>query len=399
MLRRIRRRHLLILFGGLLVLVAASLTAWAAVAGPVTVLRILRYGDSNIDDFSHYPGRTLQASDEPSEFEMTIGGLNMEPGTLAAFGSNGDLSALLEANDSIAFLVVRDGAILYEQYFQGHSETSLSQLFSVSKSFTSALIGMAIEDGYMEGVEQPVTDLIPELLERGFGVVTLHHLLTMTSGSSYHENDNPFGEHVILNYTPNLEVEILQFTMEREPGELYRYKSGDNALLSLALARALDDEALTAYAQRRLWTPLRMQDQGVWSTDREVDGLERSWCCLATTARDIAKFGALYLNNGLWRGEQLLSADWVEQSTGQSQVPGDLWPGEYQEVGWRGYGYQWWLASEQTGDFFAFGKDGQFVYVNPSEQVVIVRLGRSAGDLRGSQWVRLFQTLARQTGR
>lgn len=368
------------------------LAVWIAVAGPVTVLRIIRYGDTNIDDFSHYPGRVLRASDSPFRFAQSDEAFDGPAAILLEYGSEGDLEQILEANDSIAFLVVQRDVIVYERYFQGHTPASLSQSFSMAKSFTSALVGMAIDDGYMAGVEQSIVDFVPELAEKGFNDVEIQHLLTMMSGSSYVENDNPFGEHVILNYTPHLEEEILDFEMEREPGDVFRYKSGDNALLALALDRALGAETITDYTQRRLWTPLGMAYEGVWTVDREGEGLEKTWCCLAATARDFAKLGRLYLDQGVWEGEQILSSDWVERST-RGHVPEAAWPSRFESAGWWSYGYQWWLASEDEGDYFALGKDGQFMYVNPNKDLIIVRLGWSMGDLGSGEWVSLFQRI------
>lgn len=389
---------MLTVLAALLGLILLVLVVWMIIAGPVTVWRVLRYGDTNIDDFSHYPGRELEAGPAPFQFARAEGELRLAPEELAVFGAGDDLASLLEANDTIALLVVKDEAIVYERYFQEHTPASLSQLFSVSKSVTSALVGMAIDDGLFADVEQPITTYIPELSAAGFDGVTLHHLLTMMSGSSYQENDNIFGEHVILNYTPRLEERILQFEMETAPGTRFRYKSGDNALLALALSRALATETLTEYAQRRLWTPLGMQDNAVWTIDHAGDGLEKSWCCLATSARDLAKIGQLYLDKGAWGGEQLVPASWVEQST-RNHIPAAEWPDEYRAAGWHGYGYQWWLASEAEGDFFALGKDGQYLYVNPTTRTVVVRLGWSQGELSGGRWISLFQTLSAATPR
>lgn len=386
-----------IVLGLLVVLAVIVLAVWVAVAGPTTVLRVLRYGDTDIDDFSHYPGRELEPGDTPFAWGEAGEELSLPAQLLADYGDARDLASLLEANDTIAFLVIRDDTIVYERYFQDHTPSSLSQIFSVSKSFTSALIGMAIEDGYIEHVDQPITDFIPELAEEGFDDVTFHQLLTMMSGSAYRENDNPFGEHVILNYTPQLEREILNFAMETTPGTVFRYKSGDNALLGLALSRALAPETITDYAQRRVWEPLGMQDRGVWTIDHEGDGLEKTWCCLAVTARDLARFGRLYLHEGAWEGEQLLSPSWVADSTQLGHVPEAEWPDDYEEIGWRNYGYQWWLASEENGDYFGLGKDGQFLYINPATGVIVVRLGWGTGDLFPSQWISLFQDISRET--
>ncbi|MDH3375214.1 MAG: beta-lactamase family protein [Gammaproteobacteria bacterium] len=390
-LYRHRVLSLLIVIIGIALMVLA---AWMITAGPVTVARIVRYGDTDIDDFSHYPGRELVASRTPYVFEVSDTPLNVSDAALQHFPSGKDLETIVATHDSIAFLVIHDDTIAFERYFHGHTASSLSQAFSMSKSVFSALVGMAIEDGYLHGVDQPITDFVPELAARGFAAVTIRHLLTMTSGSNYVENDNPFGEHVIMNYTPALEAQILTVELEDTPGARFRYKSGDNALLALALNRSLSNESITAYMQRRVWTPLGMEHRGVWTIDHEGDGLEKTWCCLAASARDLAKIGGLFLNQGRWNGEQLVAAEWVAESAGRKQIPDSAWPADYRAAGWRGYGYQWWLASEQDGDYFAFGKDGQFLYVNPRRGVIIVRLGWSSGGLSSSEWIGLFQTIA-----
>ncbi len=335
MMSFVYRHRVLSLFVVLSGIVLVVLSAWMITAGPVTVLRVIRYGDTDIDDFSHYPGRELKASETPYVFDVSDTPLDLSESALENFPSGNDLDTIVAAHDSIAFLVIHDDTILFERYFQGHTASSLSQAFSMSKSLFSALLGMAIDDDYLQGVDQSITDFVPELAARGFADVTLRHLLTMTSGSSYVENDNPFGEHVILNYTPRLEAEILQFGMEDTPGAQYRYKSGDNALLALALDRALGDESITAYAQRRVWTPLGMEQRGVWTIDHEGDGLEKTWCCLAASARDFAKFGRLFLRRGQWNGEQIVSAEWVAESAESKQIPDLAWPVEYRAAGWR----------------------------------------------------------------
>lgn len=381
----------------LLALFALVMVSWAVVAGPVTVFRVIRYGDTNIDDFSHYPGRPLRPAETPSQFLQSDGTLELSGSVVFSYQNTDQLIDEIEANDTIALLIIKEEQILLERYFQDHTQDALSQSFSMGKSFTSALIGLAIADGYMEGVHQPITEFVPELAGRGFNQVELRHLLTMTSGSSYVENDNPFGEHVILNYTPDLRGEILSFRMAGEPGESFRYKSGDNALLALALDRALGDETITEYTQRKLWDPLGMEYPGVWTIDSQASGLEKTWCCLAASARDFAKFGAVYLNGGNWKGQEILPPGWVAAST-SSQVPADAWPEAYESIGWHNYGFQWWLASEQIHDYFALGKDGQILYVHPGEDVIILRLGWSTGSITSGEWIRLFQEIAADLG-
>ncbi|MDX1688195.1 MAG: serine hydrolase [Candidatus Promineifilaceae bacterium] len=396
-MRRLLSRDLLLkltaALAGTLLLV---LTAWVVVAGPMTVYRVIRFGDTQIDDFRHYPGRRLSASPSPAPFPEAAGPGGVPSTIQITEGEEIPFDQMLARTDTIAFLVIEDGAIVYERYLQDHTASSPSQIFSVSKSITSLLVGAALEDGLIDSVEQPVTTFLPELADQGFDAVSLRHLLTMTSGTDYVENDNPFGTHVILNYTPNLEEEILGFQVVDEPGTVFRYKSGDNALLGLILDRLLAPRSITDYAQDTIWSPLGMEDGGVWSIDSAEDGLERTWCCLAMSARDLAKVGRLYLSDGAADGRQVVSPDWVRQSTQVGGVPTAAWPSELRAAGWRNYGYQWWLASEEAGDYFALGKDGKFLYVNPTTETIIVRLGWNLGNVAPARWIGLFQAIARE---
>jgi CubicO group peptidase (beta-lactamase class C family) len=280
---------------GLLALVVLGLSWWAWNVGRATALAIVSYNFTGIDVYQIFPGRALAASTQAQPFDL--GARVALDGRWPADGFT-DLEHLLEATGTVSYLVVRDGEIVYERYLDGRDETTPAQVFSVSKSILSALLGAALADGHIDSLDQPVTDFVPELADAGFGEVTLEHLLQMTSGMDYTENDNPFGEHAMFAYTRRLEAEILNLRLAEPPGGQWRYKSGDTALLSLVLARAVAPRTLTDFLHEALWEPMGMEHHGVWSTDRE-GGLERSWCCLAMTARDLATFGRLYLENGL----------------------------------------------------------------------------------------------------
>ena len=390
------RKVALYALGAILGLLLLVLAAWAVVAGPSTVARIIRYGDTQINDFEYFPYRSMPPSSQPDIFEPAAGSEQTVFQVALGEGGPAPLEEALVANDSIAFLVLQDGNLVYDRYFQDHTQASLSQTFSMAKSWTSTLIGIAIDDGLIQSDEQPVTDFIPELAERGFTDVRIRHLLTMTSGSDYFENDNPFGIHVILNYTPRLEQRILSFGMERPPGVHFRYKSGDNALLALALDRALGERTITDYTREALWEPLGMQYEGRWSLDHAGDGLEKTWCCLAATARDLIKLGQLYLQSGEWQGEQIVSSEWVAASTQRSAVPADDWDLELRETGLANYGYQWWILDGDEGEYLALGKDGQYLYVNPAREIAILRLGWSTGELFTGGWIEVFRSVAEQ---
>ena len=374
---RVRRRG-----AGLVVLLAAGTAWWLAAAGPVAVWRTLVYNFSGIDDYRIFPQRRLSASPRPFHFREAA-----EAGELrVSFGRRREvpLSALLPATGTVAFLVVKNDTILFEQYSGGLDRATPSLSFSMAKSFLSVLVGCALADGYVKSIDQPVTDFVPELKPGGFGAVTLRHLLQMTSGIDYDENDFPFGRHVRFYYTDRLEREILKLELRERPGTRFAYKSGDAFLLTLALKRALGGTSITEYTRQRLWHPLGMEYDGAWSIDHAPDGLEKTGCCLAATARDFAKFGRLYLNRGEWNGQRIVPESWVAESTRPYTGYGSAW--NYQRM--------WWLVARDRPDFMANGHLGQFLYVNPATGVIIVRLGTGMGGLSRDEWMQVFGSLS-----
>lgn len=372
---RLLRRILVWVLG----LAALLIAFWMVMIGPVAVWRVITHGTTTVWDHLAYPGRQLSPSPEPQPW--TVASVPMSPPQVTVEGVTAPLDRVLAERDALSFLVVADGEIVYEWYAPGHGPHVPSMLFSVSKSILSLLVGAAIDDGVFGPSTEPVSVWVPELGERGFDY-PMSALLAMRSGSDYVENDNPFGVHVAFNYTDDLEAAILGLASD-EP-QTFRYKSGDYAVLGLALQRALDDdESLTSYLQRRLWDPLGAEYGGVWSTDTE-GGLERVWCCLATTARDLARFGQLALDEGVWGGEQLIPAGWIDSSF-QSLTPADEWEADSP---FAGYGYGWWLTGDAA---VGYGKDGQYLYVDPARRVVVVRLGESQG---GIGWVDILAGVA-----
>lgn len=377
------------------VLAVTAISAFLAAAlvlahGPTAAWRLVALGDSSIHDHAAFPARALRPAAEALPVTADLQPDLAEAAT-RHLGTD-DLEAWLSETGTIAFLAVEGRTIVHEWYPDDRSPADVSQVFSVTKSVTSALIGAAVADGLVASVDQPVTDHVPELAASGFADLSIRDLLQMRSGMDYVENDNPFGRHVTFNYTDRLEQEILALTVppDRETG--FRYRSGDAALLGLILSRAVAPMSVTDYAQERLWEPLGMVYGGLWNLDRE-DGLERTWCCLAATARDLARIGMLYRDLGAVDGRQILSADWIDASL-LSPFDGNNWGSAGDFAGMSGYGYQWWLGDSDGSDFAAIGKDGQFLYVDRRSGMVFVRLGASVGAPGMLGWTDLFRALS-----
>lgn len=263
-------------------------------------------------------------------------------------------------------------------------------LYSITKSILSLLLGLAIEDGLIQSLDQPVSDFLPTFNDPDLKAVRIEHLLQMTSGLPYVERtiNNPFGLHAHLTYTDDITGLLQTVEAGVPPGTRFVDKSVDYALLGRVLQVALKGESITAYLQRRLWFPLGAVYPATWSVDSVGKGVVKTWCCLAMTARDLARFGVLMQDRGQWQGRQLIPRDWVKASLSINTEEGSI----------ANYQYGWWLMPGEPFAFRAEGILGQFLFVLPANRIVIVRLGKSLGNMDWSEWARWLTQIARLVG-
>jgi CubicO group peptidase (beta-lactamase class C family) len=340
--------------------------------------RFAYYNFADITDHKIFPYRTAEKAD--SAFTYAVAENGRFPEMLTVGAKEVTFDEYLERNQTVAFLIIQNDTIQYEKYFEGYSQDAIVASFSMAKSVTSILIGCAIDDGYIQSVNEPITNYIPELKQNGLQGVTIEHLLQMTSGIRFNESyTNPFGDAATFYYGQNLTRAVLNRRPQQEPGTEFSYSSGDTQILGMVLQRALKGKSITRYLEEKLWKPLGMEYDATWSLDRK-NGMEKTFCCINARARDFSKIGRLYLNNGNWHGRQIVPEEWVKRSLTADTLNGGV---SY-------YKYQWWL-SEQNGDFMAQGILGQYIYVNPAKNLIIVRLGEDYGD---TGWKNLFQSLA-----
>ncbi len=341
--------------------------------------RFVGYNFADIHDHKKFPSRPLTRDTLPYQFYTRS--QERAPRTITRKGKEMAFDDFLKKSKTVAFLIIKNDTMQYERYFKGYDRPSIVPSFSVAKSVTSILIGCAIEDGLIASVDEPVTNYIPEMQKNGFDKVTIKHLLQMTSGIKFNESYvNPFGQAAAFYYGTNIRKYTIGIKLKTEPGTSFHYQSGNTQLLGLVLERALKDKTLTQYLQEKLWTPLGMEYDGSWSVDRKDDGMEKTFCCLNTTAIDYAKIGRLYQNLGNWNGVQIVPEEWVRMSTVAELKDGSV----------ARYQYQWWLISEE-GDYMAQGILGQYIYVHPTKNMVIVRLGKKPGNVG---WRQVFNSLA-----
>jgi CubicO group peptidase (beta-lactamase class C family) len=349
--------------------------------------RFFWYNLADTKDHRKFPARPLAPAAQP--YRYAVAAVERAPVTITVKDREMPFDRFLESSRTVAFLVIQRDTIRYERYFRRYDEGRIHTSFSMAKSIVSTLVGCAIADGYIRSVEQPVTDFVPEMKAHGWDRVTLEHVLQMTSGMDFSESYvNPFGTAATFYYGRQLERNTVRRKLKREPGERFEYVSGNTQLLGLILERALraqgDARTLTMYLNDRLWVPMGMEHPASWSIDRMKGGTEKAFCCINAPARDFAKLGSLFLHRGWWNGQRIVPEEWVARSTKVDTSNGSS----------AGYQYQWWLPS-RNGDFMAQGILGQYVYVDPARELVIVRLGKQQG---GVPWRSILPGIARFYG-
>ncbi|MEM8524129.1 MAG: serine hydrolase [Bacteroidota bacterium] len=319
-----------------------------------------------------------------------------------------------EVTKTTAFLVIRNDSILYERYFGGFDEFSQLPSFSVAKSFTSALVGIAVQEGFIKSINDPVTKYIEEVrgLAPEWEELTVEHLLNMRSGIDFNEDSyqNPYATIADLYMKKNVVKVIQKMEFKHPPGTRNYYSSMDTQILGLIVQRATG-KSLAAYMEEKVWKPIGMESDARWFVDSKKYGIAKAFCCLHPIARDYAKFGRLYLNNGNWNGQQIIDQSWVEHSMQpdfdnncyqyQWYSGGKGYNQEQDEDGkWRVKLYADSLAAVQAienpeyqtvrpsvrqkgkwyirncgSEFYALGIFGQELHVFPEENLIFVRLG------------------------
>lgn len=297
------------------------------------------------------------------------------PDTYPFKGETRDLGDFLDRTETTGFLVVHRGAITHEDYRQGAAETSLFTSWSMAKSVLSALIGIAVDEGHISSVRDPIGAYVPALADSGYADVPIEDALTMSSGVAFDENyENPMSNINMLFIRAMamgipVEESLARLERERAPGTYNDYISSDSMALGLVL-EAATGMPVADFLSSRLWGPMGAEADATWSTDRT--GREFALCCLNATLRDFARFGRLYLQGGLREGRQIVPAAWV--ATSIAPTAPHLQPGDNPASSWTfGYGYKWWIPEDPQGDFVAIGIWGQYIYVDPKREVIVVK--------------------------
>ncbi len=400
------RRIVLRAVGILLTVLIIGEVAWSMMnpGKSLYLAREMVWRAANVWDYQRYPQRAIDHGPAAYHFPQNLSPQLSQAVDFSSVSQSaaGNLSQFLEDNHTASFIVIRDGTILYEEYFNGYHRDSIVPSFSMAKSFVSALVGIAIDEGHISSLDDPLVVYLPELRGRGLEDVTLRHLISMSSGIRCTRPEHqlvslwPFNDQQMFYSYPDLrELALSAVPDGTRPGTQFDYCDYNPLLLGLVLERTTH-RSLSAYLSEKIWQPLGMEYPASWDLDSLMDGFEKTEVGINGRAIDFAKFGQLMLNNGAWNGGQLIPQDWVTEST--APLVNDSRP--YSPAGaaaWKAEGgyakYLWWGKARPDGSYtyMAWGAQGEYIYISPQKRAVVVRFGIDNGNI--SSWAEVFEAV------
>ncbi len=340
---------------------------------PLYVLRFFYWNFADLNDYKKFPKLEVRKGD--SVFSFYEPGRNLKFHVPAKYDPDhayDSFEAFLEDKETVAFLVIRNDSMIYENYFEGYSDSSIIPSFSMAKSVVSALTGIAISEGYIKNTSEPVTNYLRELAHiPGFTQITIEDLLNMRSGIDFSEGySTPFADMAKYYYGTDLAGYMTKLKVKEKPNLNYDYISVNSLLLGQVIEKATNMK-MSEYLQQEIWQPVGMESDASWSIDSEAHQTIKAFCCINAVARDFARFGRLYLNKGTWGGKQIIPESWVERSTSIINNSKDS----------QGYPYTYCWRVLQNGSFFAKGILGQYLIIYPAKNLIFVRMGKSYADV------------------
>ncbi|QIA09308.1 serine hydrolase domain-containing protein [Draconibacterium halophilum] len=376
----------------LVILVVGFVVVLCIKYSPTYVSRLATMHVADVYDYQKFENREIKGSDDTFRFTKSLDENYVETlfqGRVEQSGFN-SFNEWAEKSQTTALLFIRKDTLIYEKYFNGFSRESYFHSQSMAKSFISFLIGAAIDDGLIGSVNDSMIKYIPELKKRdpGFEKITIKNLLEMRSGLKYFTGyipgtyiHLPWHAEAVGYYHPNVRKLLLnKIKIEKEPGNSFQYNNYNTSYLGLIIERATD-KTVSEYLEEKLWSEI-MEYDALFSIDSKRSGFEYMPSRLIARAIDYARFGRLFLNKGNWNGKQIISENWVAESTRENKsIPRNIYPD------WFGgdnckhlyYNYQWWghANCDSTYQFMASGNLGQNIYVFPDKEIIIVHCGNS----------------------
>jgi CubicO group peptidase (beta-lactamase class C family) len=324
------------------------------------------WGVHTIHDHNTHPVRVVENGDAPQAWPYD-----------SAYNQKQipqEFMTIIDSNDTHAFLVIQDGKLIYEKYWDGYDSAKISGSFSAAKSIISLLIGIAIDEGKIKSVEEPAGNYLPHFKTNGLEKIRIKDLLTMSSGTNYNEGDKSyFSMNAYGYYGDDEEYMVNMMERKEEPGVYWQYRSGDTQVLGLIVEKVFG-QSISAMVSERFMKPMGANADALWLLDG-AGKHEKAFCCFNAVARDYAKFGQLVLNKGNWNGKQIVSEKYIAEATAPATSLKDRTEND-QPVDF--YGYQYWMVNHSGVHAIAQnGLFGQYVYIIPEKNAVVVRLGES----------------------
>lgn len=316
-----------------------------------------------IYDLKIFPFREIESSDQKESWDL-------HP-NYNEYRLSKKEKRLMRHNGTQAFLVIKDGQIVYEKFWGEHDTSTVSNSFSAAKTIVSMLVGIAIKEGKIQSIDEPVGNYLPAYSEGEKSKITLRHLLYMASGLEWGESGaNPLSHNAESYYGNDLERLVYGLDVVAKPNEMFLYQSGNSQLLGFILEKATGMK-ISDYAQEKLWDKIGAEHKAYWSLDRK-NGNEKAFCCWYAAARDFAKLGQLMANKGVWNGQEVIPKSYFETFV----QPADLTTEE--GIPNTRYGLHVWLYYDKEINrqvVYCRGILGQYVAAIPEENLVFVRLG------------------------
>lgn len=331
---------------------------------PGFVQKGLMHNFADVDDYKLFKSNTITKSTTPIPWQNDPLYNKIEP--------TKEQLEFFEKRKTCAYLVINDGKVLYEKYLQNYDAQTISGSFSMAKTVNALLIGKLIEEGKIKSIDDDVKLYVPELTQVPSGQLTIKQVLTMSANFDWSESYwNIFSLTAESYYGNDLKKLMgkLKLREDKSQGIKWEYQSCCTQVLGFIIKNT-SGKSLSAYANEKIWEPIGAENNAIWSTDEE-NKIEKSFCCINATARDFAKLGYLVLNHGKANGKQIIDSLWIAQMTK---------PATYLKMGenkcdW--YGYQMWVIDYKGQQIPYFrGILGQFIFVLPKDNAVIVRLGK-----------------------
>ncbi len=318
-----------------------------------------------LDDYKYFDNRTISKSSVAQPWPISKN-YNKAIPTAA-------LQELNKKTGTVAYLIIKNDSIQYESYYDGYNKDAKSNSFSMAKSIVSASLGKAIMEGKIRNLDQKVAEFFPEFAKGTSSQMTVGDLSSMSSGLNWDESYySPFSVTTRAYFDPDLNGVILGLKGVEQPGKSFKYLSGNTQLLAMVIEKATG-KSMADYVSEKFWQPMGAENDALWQTDRK-DGIVKAYCCIASNARDFARFGKLYKQYGKWNGAQILDSTFVAESVAPrfSESPQ--------------YGYGWWLGNYKGKKVFQMrGHLGQYVIVIPEDNMIVVRLGhKKVGTAAGN---------------